>query len=119
MKRKILMLGTLLVGALIITWTAATPVFSFESEGSKTQAWKGVHLTDAELDMVIGGEPASCMPDAKAEECILRGPEGLTDIIFWDEWRSKGPVRTSEASHGWFGQSNTTGTAQFNSTMAK
>ncbi len=118
MKRKILMLGTLLVGALIITWTAATPLFSFESEGSKTQAWKGVHLTDAELDSVIGGEPASCMPDAKAEQCTTRGP-GFTEIRFWDEWNTKGPVRTSEVFQGGFTQSNTTGTAQFNSTMAK
>ncbi len=118
------MLGALLVGALIISWTAATPVFSLSPLQSaetkeKTQVGKSVPLTDLELDSFIGGEPASCMPDAKAEQCILRGPEGLTDIIFWDEWRIRGPVRTSEVFQGGFVQSNTTGTAQFNSTMAK
>ncbi len=114
----------LILGVAFLTWAVVTPAFGgtplhSEQEMQAIQPGKGVPLTDAQLDAIRGGEPGLCMREGQGEECTAKNRGRSTDIIFWDEWVNKGLHQASGASPGGFGQSNTIGTLQINSTVGR
>ncbi len=114
----------LLLSVAFLPWVLLSPA----DAGNVLDTDRGIHtiqsgpagtLTDAELETITAGESLTCVPDSRPEECPLKGPGRFTDIIFWDEWSTRGSRQASAASSGGTAQGNTTGTIQINSFVGR